>query len=162
MNTKNLAGVLTTLFSELVDGAPADGAYILNPGDAGLLRSLDRLSAEAASVSRDGGATIASHAAHLRYGISLLNRWAIGEDPWAAADWGIAWRTGAVTDEQWRVIRDELRVETRRWLQTLPEPREVSALELNGMVGSIAHLAYHLGAIRQIDRTIRGPREGER
>ncbi len=25
------------------------------------------------------------------------------------------------------------------------------------MIGSIAHLAYHLGAIRQIDRTARGP-----
>jgi hypothetical protein len=30
-------------------------------------------------------------------------------------------------------------------------------MELNGVVGSIAHLAYHLGAIRQIDRAARGP-----
>ena len=28
------------------------------------------------------------------------------------------------------------------------------------MVGSIAHLAYHLGAIRQIDKQARGPKEG--
>lgn len=28
---------------------------------------------------------------------------------------------------------------------------------LNGAIGSIAHLAYHLGAIRQIDRGTRGP-----
>jgi len=28
------------------------------------------------------------------------------------------------------------------------------------MVGSIAHLAYHLGAIRQIQKSARGPREG--
>jgi hypothetical protein len=28
------------------------------------------------------------------------------------------------------------------------------------MVGSAAHLAYHLGAIRQIDRQTRGPKEG--
>jgi hypothetical protein len=27
------------------------------------------------------------------------------------------------------------------------------------MVGSIAHLAYHLGAIRQIDAASRGPSE---
>ena len=34
---------------------------------------------------------------------------------------------------------------------------EVIAIELNGMIGSVAHLAYHLGAIRQIDRSIGGP-----
>jgi hypothetical protein len=41
-------------------------------------------------------------------------------------------------------------------------PRDVSATELNGIVGSIAHLAYHLGSIRQIDRTARGPAEQAR
>jgi hypothetical protein len=30
-------------------------------------------------------------------------------------------------------------------------------MELNGVIASVAHLAYHLGAIRQIDRAIRGP-----
>jgi hypothetical protein len=33
----------------------------------------------------------------------------------------------------------------------------MSALEQNGVIGTIAHLAYHLGAIRQIDRSIAGP-----
>jgi hypothetical protein len=28
------------------------------------------------------------------------------------------------------------------------------------MVASVAHLAYHLGAIRQIDKSTRGPKEG--
>ena len=36
-------------------------------------------------------------------------------------------------------------------------PREVATIEMNGMVGSIAHLAYHLGAIRQMNRAARGP-----
>ena len=30
-------------------------------------------------------------------------------------------------------------------------------IELNGVISSIAHLAYHFGAIRQIDRATRGP-----
>jgi hypothetical protein len=58
-DTSELAGTLTTLFSELVDGAPQGRAYMLNQGDAGLLRSLDRLSA---SASTHGGATIAAEA----------------------------------------------------------------------------------------------------
>jgi hypothetical protein len=48
MDTSELAGTLTTLFSQRVDGAPQGRAYMLDQGDAGLLRSLDRLSAEAA------------------------------------------------------------------------------------------------------------------
>jgi hypothetical protein len=42
----------------------------------------------------------------------------------------------------------------------LKTPREVADVELSGMIASVAHLAYHLGAIRQINKDARGPREG--
>jgi hypothetical protein len=42
-------------------------------------------------------------------------------------------------------------------MEAASQPREMSDVELNIFVGNIAHLAYHLGAIRQIDRTARGP-----
>ena len=78
MQTNNIASSLTTLFSELVDGAkaPVGGNFVLNSGDPGLLASLDKLSAADASRSVHGGATIAAHAEHVRYGLSLMNRWA--------------------------------------------------------------------------------------
>jgi hypothetical protein len=41
-------------------------------------------------------------------------------------------------------------------------PREVDSTELNGLIGSIGHLAYHFGAIRQINQLARGPAESER
>jgi hypothetical protein len=53
-----------------------------------------------------------------------------------------------------------LREEAQRWRQAIGSPREVSAAELAGMIASIAHLADHLGASRQIDKDLRGPREG--
>jgi hypothetical protein len=97
MRTTETSPILARLFSELIDGAnsPA-GAFILNAGDAGLLRSLDKISAADASRSVNDGATIAAHAQHV----------------------------------------------------------------LSGMIASIAHLAYHLGAIRQINKLARGPKEG--
>ena len=67
-----------------------------------------------------------------------------------------------VTEAEWEGLRAQLRHEAARWLVTLRTPREVAPLELHGMVGSIAHLAYHLGAIRQINSNARGPAEGER
>ena len=162
MQTTDIASTLTTLFSELVDGAPnSGGAFVLNSGDIGLLRSLDTLSAAGASRSVHDGATIAAHVQHVRYGLSLMNRWASeGGDPFADAKWDEAWKTSGVNDAQWIEIRQGLRDETGRWLTALGAPRDVTPVELNGMVASIAHLAYHLGAIRQIDRSTRGPREG--
>lgn len=62
-----------------------------------------------------------------------------------------------MSDAEWERLRAGLREEAHRWLEALRAPREVKEVELNGMIGSIAHLAYHLGAIRQIDRTARGP-----
>jgi hypothetical protein len=162
MNTTTLTPALTRLFSELVDGAnsPA-GAFVLNRGDVGLLQSLDNLSAADASRSVNDGATIAAHAQHLRYGLSLMNRWATeGGNPFADATWDEAWKVSDVDRSAWDEIRRGLGDEAHRWLKALGTDRGVSDVELTGMIASIAHLAYHLGAIRQINKDTRGPTEG--
>jgi len=160
MNTASFAQLLPTIFRELVQGSPDPSArtYVLNQGDQGLLASLDQLSAAAASATPGGGPSIAAHVDHLRYGLSLLNRWADGvPPPWPDMDWTVSWRQTAVSDTAWRALRDELRREATRWAGVLGTPRDVSDVEAGWMAGSVAHLAYHLGAIRQIDRTTRGP-----
>ena len=160
MRTDDSARTLGHLFSELVDGVTGNG-FMLNTGDIGMLRSLDKLSAAEASRSTNGGATIAAHTQHVRYGLSLMNQWASqGGNPFANAKWDEAWKISTVTDDQWKEIREGLTAESRRWLDTLQTPRDVHGIEFTGMVSSIAHLAYHLGAIRQIDKSVRGPREG--
>src|SRR6478672_3465615 len=152
MHTADTSRVLARLFAELIDGPPARSeAFMLNTGDAGLLRSLDKLSAADASRAVNGGATIAAHAQHLRYGLSLMNRWAAeGGDPFADATWDSAWRTSRVDAAAWAEIRHGLRAEAHRWLAALGSPRDATEVELTGMIASVAHLAYHLGAIRQI------------
>ena len=161
MNTNLFANTLATLFGELVDGAPASGGYMLNVGDAGMLRSLDNLSATAASTPTATGSSIAAHVDHVRYGLSLMNRWSAGENPFRNADWSASWKKTTVSDHEWDTLRRDLQAEATRWLDALRMPREVQEIELNGMVGSIAHLAYHLGAIRQIDSSLRGPAQSD-
>lgn len=162
MNTADIAPALARLFGELLDGTAAfGGGYIVNTGDAGLLASLEKLSAADASRSTNDGATIAAHVQHERYGLSLMNRWATeGGNPFANAKWDEAWKIHEVDAREWDEIRNGFAAETRRWLEVLRTPREVSETELNGMVASVAHFAYHMGAIRQIDKQARGPREG--
>lgn len=159
---------LADLFAELVDGPPGEAAFVLNPGDKGLLRSLDTLSAgEASAIAPGGDTSVASHVDHLRYGLGLLNRWAAGEDPFAGADYSPSWRRTTVNDAEWRSLRDDLRDEARRWGTALRDPQSIARKDrlegpaLAGVVASVVHLAYHVGAMRQVAPSLRGPKDGD-
>lgn len=153
-----LIRALLTILNELVDGSAEQAAWLLNPQDPGLLRSLDTLSAaQASAVPSSGGASIAAHVDHLRYGLELLNRWSRGEEPFADADYSASWRRVSVTDAEWESRRQDLARETYAWQSALRQPRERDETALTGVIASIVHLGYHLGAIRQIDRSMRGP-----
>jgi hypothetical protein len=161
MNTSQVAKTLAMLLGELVNGSAKDGGYMLNGGDEGLLKSLEKISAAEASALTVTGSSIAAHTDHLRYGLSLMNRWGTGENPFQGANWGESWQKTTVSEDQWRRLRDDLRAETSAWLDAVGQPREVDEQGLAGMIGSIAHLGYHFGAIRQINASTRGPRDGE-
>jgi hypothetical protein len=72
-------------------------------------------------------------------------------------DFTASWRRSVVSEAEWQSLRDELRREVEAWAIVLRTPRNVSDVEAGWMAGSVVHLAYHLGAIRQIDRATRGP-----
>jgi hypothetical protein len=143
---------LSTLLTEIFEGPPGHEAFLLNPGDSGLLRQLDAIEADAASTRpMPGRTTIAAHVDHVCYGLSLLNRWAAGEaNPWADADWDASWRRSTVTPERWGTLRDELRRAVAGWRTHVATRKEWDELTAAGALASAAHTAYHLGAIRQI------------
>ena len=151
---------LSTLLGELLDGAGPKSGWALNPKDPGLLRSLDNLSAaDASAIPAGGRSSIAAHVDHLRYGLSLLNRWSEGEAPFADADWGASWKLTKVSESEWTSLRQGLQSEARRWQTAIRRPRDFTEDELNGYLASAVHLAYHLGAIRQMSPAARGPRD---
>jgi len=157
----NIFESIETLLSELIDGAPTREAFVLNSGDAGFLSSLKHLSAaEASQISPAGGASIAAHVDHLRYGLKLLNAWSEGQNRFATADWSESWTRTEVSDSEWTTRQQDLHDEAQLWRKVLQRPLEVSPMELTGIVASVCHLAYHLGAIRQINRATKGPAEG--
>jgi hypothetical protein len=155
----NCESALVNILNELLDGAPETGAYVLNAGDIGLLRAIDRISAIDASLIPEGAnASVAAHVDHLRYGLSLLNRWTHGEQPFADANWTASWERLHVSPEEWEDLRAALRIEAYAWRDALSrQTGNLNEQEQNGVVGSVVHLAYHLGAIRQIHRALRGP-----
>jgi hypothetical protein len=143
---------LCKLLTEIFDGPPGNEAYLLNPGDPGLLRQLESIDARAASSRpMPGKTTIAAHIDHVHYGFTLLNRWAAGEtNPWADADWNVSWQRTIVTDDQWRALRDSLRRQAETWRKLVAARTAWDELSAAGALSSAAHTAYHVGAIRQI------------
>lgn len=158
-----LRRALSTLLSELVDGAPSIACFVLNPKDPGLLRSLDRLSAaEASALSPQGGASIAAHVDHLCYGMEVLHRWAEGDErAFETADYTASWRRTLVSDAEWSALRTRLRMNTLALSASLQHVQADNDLHVTGGIAVVVHLAYHFGAIRQIDRSIRGPQADE-
>lgn len=148
-----LPQVLTSLFREIVYGPLGDMAFIVNPGDSGLVASLAALPASQASARPGGRPSVAGHVQHLRFGLRLLNKWAAG-DPNAFADASFAesWSHQEVTEDEWRALRHALEDEARQWLTRLETLRDWDEMTLSGFVSSVAHTAYHMGAIRQLAR----------
>ena len=129
---------------------------MVNPGDPGLLGSLERLSAPEASARPNGRASVAAHADHVRYGLELLNRSLREPNVFAAADWSASWSRHTVNEPEWRERRDALEHEAQAWLNSVDARDRWEPIVLTGTIASVAHIAYHLGAIRQLARIVRG------
>ena len=74
----------------------------------------------------------------------------------AGANYATSWEHQQVTDAEWRILRDGLADEVRAWRAAWQEPREWDDVTMNNALSSAAHLAYHVGAIRQIDQAASG------
>jgi uncharacterized damage-inducible protein DinB len=120
-----------------------------NKPNSGLLGTLDQLSAHtAASTPIDGANSVMAHAKHLLVSIEGAMSWMEGVDP--KTDWEASWKLDATDEESWDDLRKRLRSSYFRLLQTVQEVDEVDRDTYIGMLGTVAHCAYHLGSIRQI------------
>jgi hypothetical protein len=143
---------LSNMLTEIFAGPPGQEAYVLNPGDPGLLRQLDSVDARTASQRpAPARSSIAAHVDHLQFGLAILNRWAAGEaNPWAGADFNASWQRTAVTEAQWRTLRNALRRDAESWRERVAARASWDDVAAAAALSTAAHTAYHLGAIRQI------------
>jgi hypothetical protein len=149
---------LSNMLTEIFNGPPGEEAYVINPGDPGLLRQLDAIDAKTASTKpTPGQSTIAAHVDHVQFGLAILNRWAAGEEnPWAGADFNGSWQRTSVDDARWRTLRDGLRREADQWKKVVAARTTWDDMSAAAGLSTAAHTAYHLGAIRQILAALKG------
>jgi hypothetical protein len=150
---------LSNMLREIFDGPPGQDAYVLNPGDPGLLRQLDAIDAKTASTSpTPGQKSIAAHVDHVQFGLAILNRWAAGEaNPWAGADFNTSWQRTTVGEDQWRALREGLRREADNWQKVVAARTSWDDMSAAAGLSTVAHTAYHLAAVRQILAALQRP-----
>ena len=141
------------VFKVLRETFEEGGNFYLQRGTA-LLQTLDAITAEIASREPWPGApSIAAHCFHLDYYVRVNHAAMVGQEQ--EGDWPSSWRIQSVGVIEWDALKKSLKSgydELLTSLSTLPWG-EGSVCD---SVAIVAHTAYHLGAIRQIQRLLGG------
>jgi hypothetical protein len=143
---ESAVGQLVAVLREAFEG-PADASWsYFADHQGGLFATIEPLSAAEAS-RLVGGASIAAHAHHVSFGLEASAAWLGGDR--TSRDWAESWTVTSVTEPQWQKLRDELRARYTALLAAVERHATVSEEAVGGAVGAVAHVAYHLGEIRQ-------------
>jgi hypothetical protein len=140
-------GQLVSVLREAFEGPQEQWSYFADSGaDAGLLGTLAKLSAAEASHPV-GGTSVAAHVYHVRFALAASSAWIRGERK--SNDWAASWRVNVVDNGGWTQLQEQLRTGYSELLQAIQAGAMTSLPAFGGAVGAIAHVAYHLGAIKQ-------------
>lgn len=151
-----LEGILDILQEAVEGGRPGEGTAFLDnvkadgSGNSGLLATLGSLSA--AQASQDvHGTTIAGQARHTALHMEVLVRWEEGGER-GPFDWKGSFLPERVDEAEWQALRERVQAaynEVMRYAQTQKDQAPDGDLS-GSFAGAAAHVAYHLGAIRQM------------
>jgi hypothetical protein len=138
---------ILAVLAEGIEGPQQSWSYFLDQGpDAGLRRTLAAVSAEDAS-KEIGGSTIAAHVHHLVFSAHAFGTFIAGDR--RRHDWNESWRVTTVDAAAWDALREELRTSSDGLRKIVQDHAKSDSLSMGGSIGVVAHLAYHVGAIRQ-------------
>ena len=127
------------------------GNFYLQTGTA-LFQTLDAITSDVASrAPLPAAPSIAAHCAHLAYYIHVNHAAIVGREQ--HVDWPSSWRVQSIGLGEWDVLKKRLRSEYGELMTTLnSQPWEEDSV--CDSIAIVAHTAYHLGAIRQIQRLL--------
>ncbi len=142
---------LFELFRETFEGSqPGVGSHYLDR-EVGVLNTIEKISAENASRS-NGGATIASHLEHARFYLKILPEFMNGKTD--KVDWNQSWLVKTVDEDQWNSLKETVRREYETIAEMFRSIEDWNDERIGGAMSIVVHTAYHLGAIRQIMKSI--------
>jgi hypothetical protein len=137
---------------ETFEGSPeGEGSAYLDRG-VGVFPTLDKLSGE--EVSRQiNETTIAAHTEHFKFYLDRLCEFIEGRTE--PINWEQSWLIEEVDETEWNALRGVVRKAYENVLRTFAKVETWNGDNIGDAVAIIAHTAYHLGAIRQIMKSVR-------
>jgi hypothetical protein len=154
-----ISGFLGVLRETFEGGTPGQATAFLdgtNPdgsGNHGLLAMLETLTAEEASALTALGSSLASQAAHTAFHIEATLKYVRGDR--TPNDWAGSFEPRAVNEAQWPALRERVRTAYHNIVELASSTTKLDEATAGGMAATLAHAAYHLGAMRQIIKLAR-------
>jgi hypothetical protein len=116
----------------------------------GVISAIQDLTAEQASRTLlPGYSTIAAHAEHIRVSLNYVRRTFAGET--LNIEW---WPLQMVDTAQWEELKQQLQAEYEATIAFVKAKSFWREEGLTQMLDSLAHIAYHAGAIRQLAKGV--------
>ena len=139
------------LLRETFEGSPeGEGSAFLDRG-VSFFNTLEKLSAE--QVSREFGATtIAAQTEHAKFYLDRLCEFMTGRTE--RVNWEQSWLIEEVNEAEWDALRASVRKSYESTLRCFAGIEDWSEDNVGMAIGIVAHTAYHLGAIRQIAKSV--------
>ena len=136
---------------ETFEGSPLGEASTYLDRGTGVFSTLDGLSAE--QVSRYvNETTIAAHTEHAKFYLDRLCEFIKGRTE--PVKWEQSWLIETVNETEWNYLREGMRKSYENVLLCFAQVETWNQDNIGEAVAIIAHTAYHLGAIRQMAKTL--------
>ncbi len=150
---KDFTGSLFLILKETFEGPPPKTSSAFLDQGCGLFQTVEGLTAgDASRAARPGGTTVAAHCAHVKFYLDVLHAYMRGSD--TQADWRQSWLVRTVSPEEWESLKREVRAAYETVSEALRSVEDWGERTVGAGVAVVAHTAYHLGAIRQILRSL--------
>ncbi len=139
------------ILRETFEGSPEGAASAYLDRGTGVFSTLDQIDSESAS-SDVNGSSVAAHTEHLKFYIDRALEFMEGSTE--QVNWEQSWLIETVNEEEWDYLREAVRRTYREFIEKAAATEEWDTQQIGGMISIIAHTAYHLGAIRQIAKSL--------
>jgi len=151
-NDRYFVESIAYLLHETFEGSPEGRPSAYLDRGTGFFTTLNELSSDEASRAI-GGMTIAAQTEHAKFYIDRLCEFLSGRAE--KVNWEDSWLIETVNEAEWDALRASIRKAYEGALRCVAATSEWDTRKAGMAVGLVAHTAYHLGAIRQLAKSVK-------